>query len=98
MKPKGKYKEMLVKEYEELKILLANLPEPNLKQKEEEATVVESHKAKKKAKAKEVKLGEIDVSYEPEAGKELGYEENVMQDRWSRYIGAMGIEAVKKQA
>ncbi len=21
-----------------------------------------------------------------------------MQDRWSRYIGAMGIEAVKKQA
>ena len=28
--------------------------------------------------------------------KEVG--ENILQDRWSRYIGAMGIEAVKKQA
>lgn len=45
-----------------------------------------------------MKLGEIDVSYDPQAEKELIYEENVMQDRWSRYIGAMGIEAVKKQA
>lgn len=43
---------MLVKEYEELKTILANLPEPNLKQKEEETTVVESHKLKKKVKAK----------------------------------------------
>lgn len=35
---------------------------------------MEPHKARKKVKAKEVKLGEIDVSYEPEAEKELGYE------------------------
>lgn len=67
LKPKGKYKELLTKEYEELKVLLSNLPEPNLKQKEEEATIVEAQKTKKKVKAKEVKLGEIDVSYEPEA-------------------------------
>lgn len=26
------------------------------------------------------------------------YEEGVVNDRWSRYIGAMGLEAVKKQA
>ena len=49
-------------------------------------------------RAKEAKLGEIDVSYEPNQEKELDIEEHVMQDRWSRYIGAMGIDAVKKQA
>ena len=49
-------------------------------------------------KAVDVKLEEVDVGYEKENKqiKEVG--ENVLQDRWSRYIGAMGIEAVKKQA
>ena len=88
---------MLIKEFEELKKHLDNLPEPSLEEKEEEATF-ESHKNKKKTRVKEVKLGEIDVSYEPSADKELDIEENVMQDRWSRYIGAMGIDAVRKQA
>lgn len=31
LKVKGKYKELLVKQYEELKSLLSKLPEPNLK-------------------------------------------------------------------
>lgn len=30
--------------------------------------------------------------------KELNYEDEKVKDRWSRYIGAMGIDAVKKQA
>lgn len=49
-------------------------------------------------KAVDVKLEEVDVEYEKEHQevKEVG--EHVLQDRWSRYIGAMGIEAVKKQA
>jgi len=28
----------------------------------------------------------------------MDMEEDVIQDRWSRYIGAMGVEAVKKQS
>ena len=30
--------------------------------------------------------------------KELNYEDEKVKDRWSRYIGAMGLEAVKKQS
>ena len=38
---------------------------------------------------------------EPEESKEqkaLNVEDESVTDRWSRYIGAMGIEAVAKQA
>lgn len=45
------------------------------------------------------KLEEIDMTYEnQEADKELNYEDEKVKDRWSRYIGAMGLEAVKKQS
>ena len=46
----------------------------------------------------------IDVSYEPqpeesnEEHKTINIEDDGVKDRWSRYIGAMGIEAVAKQA
>ena len=49
-------------------------------------------------KAVNAKLEQVDVEYEKEAKEVKEYGENVLQDRWSRYIGAMGIEAVKKQA
>lgn len=72
------------------------IPQPDLKEKnEEEATF--SKVEKKKRKAKEAEL-EIDVAYDKESKEELKIEEGVMQDRWSRYIGAMGLEAVKKQS
>lgn len=38
------------------------------------------------------------MGYDMSAQETKEYAENVIQDRWSRYIGAMGIEAVKKQA
>ena len=39
------------------------------------------------------------MTYEKhEANKELNYEDEKVKDRWSRYIGAMGLEAVKKQS
>ena len=40
------------------------------------------------------------MSYEPapEQGKVLNIDDEKVKDRWSRYIGAMGIEAVAKQA
>ena len=57
--------------------------------------VVKSHKKKRHAQEAEV---DIDVAYDTGAKEELKIEEDVMQDRWSRYIGAMGIQAVKKQS
>jgi len=45
---------------------------------------------------------EIDVSYAKEGEevktKSLNVMDDAVKDRWSRYIGAMGIEAVAKQA
>jgi len=47
-------------------------------------------------------VSEIDMTYEEEEekgeGKKLSIEDEKVKDRWSRYIGAMGIEAVAKQA
>lgn len=31
-------------------------------------------------------------------GKDINIEDDAVKDRWSRYIGAMGVEAVAKQA
>lgn len=33
-----------------------------------------------------------------ESKKEMNVEDEAVKDRWSRYIGAMGVEAVAKQA
>jgi len=42
---------------------------------------------------------EIDMKYDTTSEeKELNYEDEKVKDRWSRYIGAMGLEAVKKQS
>lgn len=40
------------------------------------------------------------MSYEPAPaeGKVMNINDDKVKDRWSRYIGAMGIEAVAKQA
>lgn len=46
-------------------------------------------------------LNEIDVAFDDDAKQGLqgiSIEDSGVKDRWSRYIGAMGIEAVKKQA
>ena len=45
----------------------------------------------------DIDLNEIDMSYEKNnIKKEMN--DNIIKDRWSRYIGAMGIESVKKQS
>jgi hypothetical protein len=47
-------------------------------------------------------LDKVDVSYKAEIAtqekKEININDDDVKDRWSRYIGAMGIEAVAKQA
>lgn len=44
------------------------------------------------------RLDEIDVKDDEEEviGKTMNVEDDQVKDRWSRYIGAMGIEAVAK--
>lgn len=55
-------------------------------------------------KFKELQADEIDVSYDPHLisdenpQKSMNIDDEKVKDRWSRYIGAMGIEAVAKQA
>ncbi|KRX07628.1 Ubiquitin-conjugating enzyme/RWD-like protein [Pseudocohnilembus persalinus] len=49
---------------------------------------------------KGVNLDEIDVTYDKnqQNGKEIDISDEAVKDRWSRYIGAMGIDAVAKQS
>lgn len=46
------------------------------------------------------KLEDVDVAYEEQEAKEgtLDVDDEKVKDRWSRYIGAMGVDAVAKQA
>ena len=59
---------------------------------------------RKKKKKQDIKAGganldEVDVTYDTDFHlKTLDIQDAKVKDRWSRYIGAMGIEAVKKQA
>ena len=60
---KTKYKELLLKEIEELKTLLDALPPPNMKEENEEHAFVAEKKEKGEMKAVDVKLEEVDVEY-----------------------------------
>ena len=97
---KTKYKELLVKDIAELKKLLDQLPPPDLKKEEDEEPAFEKEEIAEKAQveSKAAKLEEVDTTYDKTQKKVQKMEDNVFTDRWSRYIGAMGIEAVKKQA
>jgi len=98
---KGKYKEMLIEAIKELEDELNKLPPPSgsdiekLKEEQKEESI----------KAIDITEGVaslegIDVSDEPanKIQRELNVEDESVKDRWSRYIGAMGIDAVAKQA
>ena len=106
-KTKTQYKDMLDKAIKELQEELNKLPPPK------HSDVVAKKAVKKKAKAKVVSINEvesmgkkhekIDVSYEkkddgPSEGKDMDIDDEKVKDRWSRYIGAMGIDAMKKQS
>ena len=64
----------------------------------------EEQERREKAKQQQRKnleemMKKIDVAFEEEGAKrEFDAEDATVTDRWSRYIGAMGIEAVRKQA
>ena len=64
----------------------------------------EEQERKKKAREEQQRnleemMKKIDVAFEDDGAKrEFDAEDATVTDRWSRYIGAMGIEAVRKQA
>jgi len=98
----GKYVEMITAIYEELKQTLEEIESPF--QDEITGEVIERRggevvKGEKKAVKFEVqKFDDIDVSYDPAKYEEtkINIDDDKVKDRWSRYIGAMGIEAVAK--
>ena len=102
----GKYFELMEAIYKELKETLDSLKSPfeeegkTVERKFSEQIDEEADESKKKASGQAVKIEDVDVSYEPAPaeGKVMNINDEKVKDRWSRYIGAMGIEAVAKQA
>lgn len=94
--------------YKELKETLDALPSPfedestgkKVERKFSDASVI-NDAVTQDNKGTIAKIEEIDVSYEPSSeinGGIISVDDDKVKDRWSRYIGAMGIEAVAKQA
>ena len=97
---KTKYQEMLTEIVKELEEELNRLPVPSdIEEESKTETKRAARKQKVKTEEKEKPLEEIDVTYDKDVkSKELDITDDAVKDRWSRYIGAMGIEAVMKQA
>jgi len=86
----------------ELEKELNDLPIPSdLKKKQEESEKNALNKKKLENKLDFISLDNVDVTYEneiSETNKEININDEAVKDRWSRYIGAMGIDAVQRQA
>ena len=97
---KTKYKEMLVEAVKELESELNKLEAPSSKDFQKKIIKKREKKVKNTDTTKGItNLEEIDVSYDKDVKfKELDINEAGVKDRWSRYIGAMGMDAVAKQA
>ena len=94
----GEYTRMLKDIYKELESTLNSLPLPQeLKKKVD----VEKKEIEKKVEIMKFEnLNKVDMSYEDNKNKlkTINLNDDKVKDRWSRYIGAMGIEAVRRQA
>ena len=75
-----------------------------LKQSKDKKLVTQRRKKLESIAEGQEELEDIDVADDSQidstqkAEKELDIEDEAVKDRWSRYIGAMGVEAVAKQA
>jgi ubiquitin-protein ligase len=95
-----KYTEMLGEAIKELEQEFANLNPPA---RADLLSKTQSPRKKKqrvdKGVDQVVDLSTVDVSYGGQLDfKEMDLNDEKVKDRWSRYIGAMGLEAVTKQA
>ena len=99
---KTKYKEMLLEAIKELENELNKLQPPSGKDLKQKIL------KKKQKKTEQVNLEsgvanleDIDMTYEKDQiikHKEMDIQDESVKDRWSRYIGAMGLDAVTKQS
>lgn len=94
---------MLEKAVKELEEELNKLPAPSVADLAAKQTTKRIKKKKENTDLKVlegIQHEEIDVSYEKKMteDRELDINDEKVRDRWSRYIGAMGIDAVGKQA
>ena len=94
----GEYTRMLEEIYYELESTLNSLPLPQELKKKAEDEKIEIEKKSEKMKFEN--LDKVDMSYEDskKEQKSINLNDDKVKDRWSRYIGAMGIEAVRRQA
>ncbi|CAD8160802.1 unnamed protein product [Paramecium pentaurelia] len=100
-KSKKAYHKKLTEAVKELEDELNKIQPPSAADLEG-SRVLRTH-IKKQPKIKNVKEGmanldEVDVTYTKIQQKEFEANDENVLDRWSRYIGAMGMDAVKKQA
>ena len=99
---KTKYKEMLLEAIKELETELNKLQPPSGKDLKQKVL------KRKQKKAEQINpdtgvadLEDVDMTYEKDQivkHKEMDIQDEGVKDRWSRYIGAMGLDAVTKQA
>ena len=93
----GEYTRMIEEIYYELEKTLIGVPLPQELKKKAEDEKVKTEKKVEKMKFQN--LDKVDVSYDDKKEqKALNLNDDAIKDRWSRYIGAMGIEAVRRQA
>ena len=93
----GEYTRMLEEIYYELETTLNGLPLPQELKKKADDEKIKTEKKVEKMKFEN--LDKVDMSYDDKKEqKSLNLNDDTIKDRWSRYIGAMGIEAVRRQA
>jgi ubiquitin-protein ligase len=108
---KTRYKEMLEEVVKQLEDALNKLDKPSdietllgRQQKEQKSKATQRRKKLESIAEGQAELEDIDVADDDQIDstqgpkKELDIEDEAVKDRWSRYIGAMGVEAVAKQA
>lgn len=103
MNSQQNFTKMMEDIFVELDKELNQLPIPSeLQKKQEESAKNVLNKKSIKEKLEFISLEDVDVAYENETyidnTKEINIDDDKVKDRWSRYIGAMGIDAVQRQA
>ena len=105
------YESQLREQISILKLVLDNLEMPPidslLSSKAGSAKISTSKQEKDSSDIVEYDINQVDIEYEDEGEmgdshtkekKTMMEEEDAVKDRWSRYIGVMGMDSVKKQA
>lgn len=105
---KTKYKEMLVEAIKELQVEFDKLQAPSASDLKGTKLLNQAtrrlNKSPKKQRLLDIKdgmanLDDVDVSDDKvNLVREMNVQDESVRDRWSRYIGAMGLDAVQKQS